>query len=162
MSKPVTPATLADATTIANGNTTDPHAGETLAQLAAYGDTSDVRMSLAVRIVRNGKSAPNAAGALERLLAGGSVAIPERERTEKTPAAAPKAPKAPKSGNPNAHVRLARSNARVQARVNTPAGLSERDFFAHVEAVGRATGNRVPRWISAGARGRTIPVRTQA
>lgn len=126
-------------------------AGFTLAQLAAVVDMDArqapvVRAELEARVARQGKSAKNAQKALERMDAGASVAIP---------APAPKAPKASapaasarKVTNPN--LPIVAANARAKGVV------SERQAFALVAAIGRDAGYSIPRWITAGSKGRTI------
>lgn len=126
------------------------YAGQTLAQLAlvASTDPAGVRAELQARIDRQGKSAKNAQKALARMDAGESVAIP---------APAPKAPKASapaparKVSNPN----LAGNVQRAQARVSSPR-VTREDAFRLVIAEGRAAGRSIPRWISAGAKGRAV------
>lgn len=135
-------------------------AGQTLAQIAdTLASTPSenlgpvveaARTELQARIDRGGKSAKNAQKALERMNAGGDVRIPARP--EKAPAAsAPKAPAtSPRTKGTNPNRAIVAQNARNRGVV------SERDAFALVAAVGRSAGYSIPRWVTAGAKGRTI------
>lgn len=147
--------TILDATTPAQvialvpAGTPDPLAGQTLAQIALVGDGVTLRTSLAVRVIRDGKSAKNAQKALERLFAGEGVAIPARP--EKAPAKASTTPAtSPRTKGTNPNRAIVAQNARNRGVV------SERDAFALVAAVGRSAGYSIPRWVTAGAKGRTI------
>lgn len=127
------------------------YAGLTLAQLAVIAgtDPAGVQAELQARVARNGKSAKNAQKALDRMAAGESVAIP-----------AP-APKAPKASAPAARTTSARKVTNpnlpiVVANARAKGVVSERQAFALVAAIGRDAGYSIPRWVTAGAKGRTI------
>jgi hypothetical protein len=104
-------------------------------------------------------SVKRASEALARLAAGGSVAIPARP--EKTPEqvqaaqerAARKAAKSSVSPQSKA-IREA-----VAARTASKGVVTQAQAFKLVQDLGRASGQSIPRWISAGARGRAIPVK---
>ena len=139
------------------------YAGQTLAQLALaqVTDPAGVLAELQARVARGGKSAKNASKAIERMTAGVSVAIP---------APAPKAPKA--SATAQAQVAQARTNLGLAPKnPNSPiiaqnarakGVVTIAQAYALVAAEGRAAGYSIPRWVSAGAKGKSPRIRTQA
>lgn len=145
-------------------------AGKSLTEISAAVDADASLLPAAVgeleaRVARQGKSAKNAAKALARLSEGtGGIAIPAKapKAEGETRNPSPLMRKAAAAGlipptNPNLPGNTARATERL-----TSARATREDAFRLVMAEAREAGHAIPRWLSAGAKGRALTPKAPA